>query len=168
MEQLREDKPLWEVHIFKYPTTKAAGTFIFKLHHAIGDGYSFMAAFLSITQSAHNPSGSIKLPSSKSVESTSTKGMRKLFSQTASMVFKSPRNFGWSLLKSSLIPDEQTPLRSGHEDVGFRPMSIINVSLSLDNIKEVKNKLKVVHSDFSFYTLNVTFKKFKFKVPKVY
>jgi len=146
-EQLREDKPLWEVHIFNYPTTKAAGTILFKLHHALGDDYSFMATFLSITQSADNPSLPIKLPSSKSVESTSTKGMVKRLSQTASVVLKSAFDFGWSFMKSSVMPDEQTPLRSGHEDVGFRPMSIINVSLSLDSIKEVKNELKVVRPD---------------------
>ncbi|ESW21831.1 hypothetical protein PHAVU_005G102500 [Phaseolus vulgaris] len=147
MEQLREDKPLWEVHIFNYPTTKAAGTIVVKLHHALGDGYSFMATFLSITQSADNPSLPIKLPSSKSVESTSTKGIGKRLSQTASVVFKSAFDFGWSFMKSSVMPDEQTPLRSGHEDVGFRPMSITNVSLSLDTIKEVKNKLKVSVND---------------------
>ncbi|XP_014491736.1 O-acyltransferase WSD1 [Vigna radiata var. radiata] len=145
MEQLREDKPLWELHLFKYPTSKCEGTFIFKLHHALGDGYSFMTTFLSIVQSADNPSVPIKFPSSKS--SSSTNAMPKQLSQTASMVFKSAFDFGWSLLKNSLIPDEQTPLRSGHEDVGFRPMSIVNVSLSLDNIKEVKNKLKVSVND---------------------
>lgn len=150
MEQLREDKPLWELHLFKYPTSKCEGTFIFKLHHALGDGYSFMTTFLSIVQSADNPSVPIKFPSSKS--SSSTNAMPKQLSQTASMVFKSAFDFGWSLLKNSLIPDEQTPLRSGHEDVGFRPMSIVNVSLSLDNIKEVKNKLKVV--SFRLYSLS--------------
>ncbi|XP_047182732.1 wax ester synthase/diacylglycerol acyltransferase 5-like [Vigna umbellata] len=144
MEQFPEDKPLWELHLFKYPTSKCEGTFIFKLHHALGDGYSFMTTFLSIVESADNPSVQIKFPSSKS--STSTNAMPKQLSQTASM-FKSAFDFGWSLLKNSLIPDEQTPLRSGHEDVGFRPMSIVNVSLSLDNIKEVKNKLKVSVND---------------------
>ncbi|KAK7335481.1 hypothetical protein VNO80_27350 [Phaseolus coccineus] len=147
MEQLREDKPLWEVHIFNYPTTKAAGTIFVKLHHALGDGYSFMATFLSIIQSADNPSLPIKLPSSKSVESTSTNSMRKRLSQAASVVFKSASDFGWSFLKSIVMPDEKTPLRSGHKDVGFRPMSIVNVSLSLDSIKEVKNKLKVSVND---------------------
>ncbi|WJX44862.1 hypothetical protein P8452_31793 [Trifolium repens] len=32
-----QDKPLWEIHLIKYPTTNAAGTIIFKLHHALGD-----------------------------------------------------------------------------------------------------------------------------------
>ncbi|CAJ1956601.1 unnamed protein product [Sphenostylis stenocarpa] len=146
MEQLPEDKPLWEFHIFKYPTSKAAGTFILKLHHSLGDGYCFMTTFLSCVQNADNPSVPVKFPSSRSVESKSTKVMPKQLSQTASMV-KSAFDFGWSLLKSSLIPDEKTPIRSGHEDVGFRPMRFSNVSLSLDNFEEVKSKLKVSVND---------------------
>ncbi|GAB4824999.1 hypothetical protein Ancab_007872 [Ancistrocladus abbreviatus] len=47
MEQLPQDKPLWEFHIVKYPTSNAAGHGIFKIHHALGDGYSLMGAFLS-------------------------------------------------------------------------------------------------------------------------
>ena len=80
------------------------------------------------------------------MESKSTKIMPKLLPQTVSMMFKSAFDFGWSLLKDSLIPDDQTPIRSGHKDVGFRPMSVTDVSLSLGNIKEVKDKLKVVRS----------------------
>ncbi|RDX57978.1 O-acyltransferase WSD1, partial [Mucuna pruriens] len=150
MEELPQDKPLWEMHIFNYPTTNAAGTFIFKLHHALGDGYSFMTTLLSCLHNAHNPSIPIKFPSSRkgSMESKNTKTMLKILPQTASMVFKGVFDFGWTLLKDSLIPDDQTPIRSGHKDVGFRPMTIFNVSLSLDDIKAIKDKLEVVRSPF--------------------
>ncbi|KAK7401952.1 hypothetical protein VNO78_13845 [Psophocarpus tetragonolobus] len=99
MEQFREDKPLWEMHIFNR---------------------------------------------SNSVETKGIKIMPKKLPETVSMVFKSAFDFGWSLLKDTVIPDDQTPIRSGHKDVGFRPMTITNVSLSLDSIKEVKNKLMKV------------------------
>ncbi|XP_020229483.1 O-acyltransferase WSD1 [Cajanus cajan] len=148
MEQLPQNKPLWELHIFKYPTSNAAGTFIFKLHHALGDGYSFMTTLLSCVQNAHDPSIPVKFPSSKrSMESKNTNIMLKILPQTVSMVFKSVFDFGWSVMKDSLIPDDETPIRSGHKDVGFRPMTFSNVSLSLDDIKEVKNKLKVSVND---------------------
>ncbi|WVZ01600.1 hypothetical protein V8G54_027669 [Vigna mungo] len=137
MEQLREDKPLWELHLFKYPTSKCEGTFIFKLHHALGDGYSFMTTFLSIVESSDNPSVPIKFPSSKS--STSTNAMPKQLSQTASMVFKSAFDFGWSLLKNSLIPDEQTPLRSGHEDAkNHRSRTAETTALVLLNTRNIR------------------------------
>ncbi|XP_061352149.1 wax ester synthase/diacylglycerol acyltransferase 4-like [Gastrolobium bilobum] len=149
MEQLPLEKPLWEMHIFKYPTSSAAGTFIFKLHHALGDGYSLMTTLLSCVQRADNPSIPINFPSSRSsVESKfNIKTMLKKSPQTVSNVFKSVFDFGWSVLKASLIADDKTPIRSGHNDVGFRPITISNVSLSLDSIKEVKNKLKVSIND---------------------
>jgi hypothetical protein len=42
-----QSKPLFEIHIFKYPTSNAAGNIIFKLHHSLGDDYSLMGALLS-------------------------------------------------------------------------------------------------------------------------
>ena len=56
MLQLPQSQPLWEIHLIKYPTSNAAGTIIFKIHHAIGDGYSLMGALLSCLQRADNPS----------------------------------------------------------------------------------------------------------------
>ncbi|KAJ1434526.1 O-acyltransferase, WSD1, N-terminal [Sesbania bispinosa] len=149
MEQLPHDKPLWEMHIIKYPTSRAAGTFIFKLHHALGDGFSLMTTLLSCVQRAENPSIPITFPSSRKSEESEIKikTMLKKLPQTASLLFKSVFDFGWSVLKGSLIADDQTPIRSGHLDVGFRPITILNVSLSLDSIKEVKNMLQVSLND---------------------
>jgi hypothetical protein len=65
MEHLPQDRPLWEIHIIKYPTTNAAGTLVFKLHHALGDGYSLMGALLSCLERADNPSLPFTLPSSQ-------------------------------------------------------------------------------------------------------
>ncbi|KAJ1397528.1 O-acyltransferase, WSD1, N-terminal [Sesbania bispinosa] len=56
MERTPQDKPLWEIHVIKYPTSNAAGTLIFKLHHALGDGYSLMGALLSCLRRADDPS----------------------------------------------------------------------------------------------------------------
>lgn len=148
MEQLPQDKPLWQMHIIKYPTSGAAGTFIFKLHHSLGDGYTLMTTLLSCVQRADDPSVPITFPSSRrSVESKiNIKSMLKRLPKTVSMV-KSAFDFGWSVLKGSLVAkDGQTTIRSGHRDVGFRPINVSNVSLSVDSIKEVKNKLKVVRT----------------------
>ncbi|XP_034905888.1 wax ester synthase/diacylglycerol acyltransferase 4-like [Populus alba] len=61
--QLPQSQPLWEIHLIKYPTSNAAGTVIFKIHHAIGDGYSLMGALLSCLQRADNPSLPLTFPS---------------------------------------------------------------------------------------------------------
>ncbi|KAK2420278.1 O-acyltransferase WSD1 [Trifolium repens] len=64
-EHLPQNRPLWEIHIIKYPTKNAAGTLVFKLHHALGDGYSLMGALLSCLERADNPSLPFTLPSSQ-------------------------------------------------------------------------------------------------------
>ncbi|XP_031255338.1 O-acyltransferase WSD1-like [Pistacia vera] len=56
MEEFAKSRPLWEIHIFKYPTTTAPGVLIFKLHHSLGDGFSLMRALLSCLQRADDPS----------------------------------------------------------------------------------------------------------------
>ncbi|XP_020555062.1 uncharacterized protein LOC110011262, partial [Sesamum indicum] len=61
-DQLPLTKPLWEIHIVKYPTTTAAGNVVFKLHHALGDGYSLMGALLSCLQRADNPAIPLTFP----------------------------------------------------------------------------------------------------------
>ena len=148
-----QDKPLWEIPIIKYPTSNAAGTYLFKFHHALGDGYSLMATLLSCVKRADDPSIAVTFPSSRrSVESKiNTKSMLKRLPQIISSVFKGASDFGWSVLKGSLIVDHQTAIRPGHEDVGFRPITFLNVTLSLDSIKDVKNKLKAVSSVCVFY-----------------
>ncbi|KAI6693958.1 hypothetical protein NL676_021668 [Syzygium grande] len=46
MQPYPEGQPLWEIHIFQCPTSAAQGTIIFKLHHALGDGYSLVGALV--------------------------------------------------------------------------------------------------------------------------
>ena len=82
---------------------------------------------------ADNASMPMTFPSSRrSAESkNNTKSMLKRLLQTISLVFKGASDFGWSVVKGSMIADHQTPIRPGHEDVGFRPITISTVSLSL-------------------------------------
>ncbi|KAG5020894.1 hypothetical protein JHK82_016807 [Glycine max] len=80
MERTPQDKPLWEIHVIKYPTSNAAGTLIFKLHHALGDGYSLVGALLSFLQRADDPSLPLLFPSRKpSASPSSTKGFFRWF-----------------------------------------------------------------------------------------
>ncbi|XP_052116166.1 wax ester synthase/diacylglycerol acyltransferase 4-like isoform X2 [Arachis duranensis] len=69
MEKFPKNKPLWEAHIIKYPTKNAAGTLIFKFHHAIGDGYTIMGLLLSSLQRHDDPSLPLLFPSKSSSSS---------------------------------------------------------------------------------------------------
>lgn len=144
MERTAQDKPLWEIHVIKYPTSTCAGTLIFKLHHALGDGYSLMGALLSSLQRADDPSLPLSFPSRKSSSSPSKKGFFRWFPSTVFSFFNSISDFGWSIVKSTLVEDDRSPIRSGEEGVESLPCVISNISFSLDQVKNIKSKLGVV------------------------
>lgn len=141
MQQLPHSKPLWEVHVIKYPTT----TLVFKLHHSLGDGYSLMGVLLSCLQRADDPSLPLTLPSLKSSKTPfPNRSYFGRFLISLPSFFHSITDFGWSLLKSSLIEDDKTPIRSGVEGAEFLPATIFSITFPLDHIKEIKSKLGVV------------------------
>ncbi|KAK7312817.1 hypothetical protein VNO77_36970 [Canavalia gladiata] len=150
LERTEENKTLWEIHVIKYPTSNAAGTLIFKLHHALGDGYSLVGALLSCLQRADDPSLPLSFPSRKpSAESppSNKKGFFRWFPSTFFSFFNSISDFGWSIIKSSIIEDDKTPIRSGEDGVELKPSVISNISFSLDQIKKIKSNLGVTIND---------------------
>ncbi|KAK9150145.1 hypothetical protein Syun_008454 [Stephania yunnanensis] len=147
--QLPQWRPLWELHIFTYPTSSAAGAVIFKLHHSLGDGYSLMGALFSCFRKLDDPSLPPTLPSlgfnfrSTLDEKSITRKVPRLFS----MLFNTFSDFTWSLFKSSVLKDDKSPIRSGAEGVEFLPITISTVSFSLDVIKQIKTNLGATVND---------------------
>ncbi|KAL2245838.1 UNVERIFIED_CONTAM: O-acyltransferase WSD1 [Sesamum indicum] len=146
MEQLPQNRPLWEIHILKYPTKNAAGNLIFKLHHSLGDGYSLMGALLSCLQRLDNPLMPLTFPSRQSKDG----GNHTLLGRVPRFftgLLHTACDFGWSLLKSSLIKDDKSPIRSGEDGVEFRPIVTTTTAFSIDQIREIKSRLKVTVND---------------------
>ncbi|XP_004516680.1 wax ester synthase/diacylglycerol acyltransferase 4-like [Cicer arietinum] len=149
MERLPEDRPLWEVHLIKYPTKNAAGSAILKLHHALGDGYSLMGALLSCFVRVDNPSLPFTLPSTQTPKSIfNNKDVFKnyIFS-IFSNVFNTISDFGWSVLKSSLVKDDFTPIKSNANDTKLLQITVSSISVTMDHIKEIKSRLGVSIND---------------------
>ncbi|PIN14799.1 hypothetical protein CDL12_12573 [Handroanthus impetiginosus] len=150
MDQLPMSRPLWEIHIIKYPTTTAAGSAVFKLHHSLGDGFSLMGALLSCLQRADNPEIPLTFPTLNHKGQTrdnGNMGFSRTLPRILSGVINSVYDFGWSLLKSSALEDDKTPIRSGEEGVEFRPITITTLTFSLDDIKRVKANLHMTIND---------------------
>ncbi|KAA8524360.1 hypothetical protein F0562_010783 [Nyssa sinensis] len=149
MDQLPQSRPLWEIHIIKYPTSNAAGNLVFKLHHALGDGFSLMGALLSCLQRADNPSIPLSFPSRQS--NTNGDGNEDNISKRLAQIFygffNTVLDFGWSILKSSFVEDDPTPIRSGDDGVEFRPITITTMTFFLDDIKKIKANLQVTIND---------------------
>ncbi|XP_027351411.1 O-acyltransferase WSD1-like [Abrus precatorius] len=148
MEKLPQSRPLWEIHIVNYPTSDASSTIIFKLHHALGDGYSLVGALLSCLQRADDPSLPLSFPSLKqSKQESSNKSFCTKFSWMLSSAFNTVSDFGWSVLKSSIVSDDKSPIRSGDEGADFHPISISSMTFSIDQIKDIKSRLGVTMND---------------------
>jgi hypothetical protein len=154
MLQLPQSQPLWEIHLIKYPTSNAASTIIFKIHHAIGDGYSLMGALLSCLQRADNPSLPLTLPSVQPRVDTSGdhRTIFKTVSKIFSLLFNTVSDFLGSLMKSSLVEDDLSPIRSGDIGIEFRPIAPTTMTFSLGQIKQIKATLGVVSLlNFKYY-----------------
>ncbi|RZC52679.1 hypothetical protein C5167_021106 [Papaver somniferum] len=145
MERLPQSRPLWEIHLFKYPTSNAAGIIVFKLHHALGDGYSLMGALFSCLQRSDNPSLPLSFPKIRPDDHMNKKTKNVL--EILSLLKNTITDFTWSLWKSNMLEDQASPIRSAKEDVDFRPVSISTVTFSLDQIKEIKAKLGATIND---------------------
>ncbi|KAH8491622.1 hypothetical protein H0E87_023664 [Populus deltoides] len=123
----------------------AAGTVIFKIHHSIGDGHSLRGALLSCLQRADNPSLLLTLPSVQPRVDTSGdhgtifKTVPKIFSS----LFYSVSDFLGSLMKSSLVEDDMSPIRSGDIGIEFRPIAPASMTFSLGQIEQIKATLGV-------------------------
>ncbi|XP_047939593.1 wax ester synthase/diacylglycerol acyltransferase 4-like [Salvia hispanica] len=149
LEEFPLSRPLWEVHVFQYPTKNAMGNVIFKLHHSLGDGFSLMGALLSCMERADDPRIPLTLPSM--IPTGRINGDDHSFCQRISKNFSGIVNtvvdFGWSLLKSSVLEDHKSPVRSGEEGVEFRPITITTLTFSLDQIRQIKASLHVSIND---------------------
>ncbi|KAM7277307.1 hypothetical protein ACFE04_019173 [Oxalis oulophora] len=146
LERLLEDRPLWEIHVIKYPTTNAAGAIVFKLHHALGDGYTLMGALLSCLQKADNPNMPLPLPTVK----VRTEKPGNLFQRVAKIfpiAINSASDFFWGLSKSTFAADDKSPVYSGDKGIEFRPISIVSAEFPLPTIKEIKAQLGVTIND---------------------
>lgn len=147
LEEFPQSRPLWEIHIIKYPTRNAMGSIVFKLHHSLGDGFSLMGALLSCLQRADDPRVPLTLPSMNptgSILATNNNNICQRLSTIFSGMVNTVIDFGWSLMKSSVLEDHKSPVRSGEDGVEFRPITITTLTFSLDQIKQIKASLHVV------------------------
>jgi hypothetical protein len=116
--------------------------------HLVMATLSWVHFFLVYVQRADNPSTPLTLPSRPNSgpkldnKSIAYARVLKIFP----LIFNSLSDFGWSMLMSTLVEDDQTPIRSGDEGVEYRPITISTMTFSLDRIQHIKAKLGLVRS----------------------
>ncbi|XP_058092156.1 wax ester synthase/diacylglycerol acyltransferase 4-like [Magnolia sinica] len=141
LDRLPENRPLWEIHIIKYPTSNAAGTVVFKLHHALGDGFSLMGALFSCFKRADDPSLPLTFPTKNpSLKSHWKAEAWKKVSNIAAGCWYTASDFVQSVLHGTVLEDDRTAIRSGTPQLEFEQFTISTVTFSLDRIRRIKSK----------------------------
>nr|CAB3473906.1 unnamed protein product [Digitaria exilis] len=163
--------PLWEIHVLDFPTAEAAAAVALRVHHSVGDGVSMLSLFMACTRSASDPGALPSLPPGRRrrvgpavyalrrrrwpLVSSST-GAAALDAVVAlAMWAVSLLVLAWHTVVDvacfvatavGLLGDAPTVLK-GEEGTEFRPKRFVNRTLSLDDVKFVKNALSCTVND---------------------
>ncbi|KAK4350955.1 hypothetical protein RND71_030268 [Anisodus tanguticus] len=142
-------KPLWEVHILNVKTSEADAVGILKLHHSIGDGMSIISLILACTRKASDPEALPTIPTSTKKEKTKAGFLRQFcyYVWYLCMVFWYTAVDAVLFLATILfLKDTETPMKGG-AGVGHNPRRLVHRTISLDDMKIVKNALNLTIND---------------------
>ncbi|RCV26751.1 hypothetical protein SETIT_5G271700v2 [Setaria italica] len=159
--------PLWEVHVLDFPTAEAAAAVALRVHHSVGDGVSMLSLFMACTRSAADPGALPSLlparragpvyavrrrqrPPSSSAAAGALDALAALAAWVVAFLV-----LAWHTVvdvvcffatATSLLGDAPTVLK-GQEGTEFRPKRFVNRTLSLDDVKFVKNAMSCTVND---------------------
>ncbi|XP_024961256.1 O-acyltransferase WSD1-like [Cynara cardunculus var. scolymus] len=138
---IESTKPLWDLHILDIKTSETEGTCVFRFHHSLGDGMSLMNLLLACASKASDPEamlpGNTKKSGATKVSSLWSRLSVLWNSFVALVMFVSTALF---------LEDTKTPMK-GSIGVEHRPRRFVIKSVSLDDIKLVKNAMNVKVND---------------------
>ncbi|BAD73756.1 unknown protein [Oryza sativa Japonica Group] len=156
-------RPLWELHVLGFPTAEAAATVALRMHHSLGDGVSLLSLLIACTRRADDPDAIPALPSSAA-------GRRRREGPLHALPPRPPLAAGalalaawalsylvlawhtvvdvvcFTLTAASLMGDARTVLK-GDEGAEFRPRRFVNRTISLDDVKNIKNAVGCTVND---------------------
>ena len=160
--------PLWEVHVLDFPTAEAAAALALRVHHSVGDGVSMLSLFMACTRSAADPGALPTLPPARRAGPVHAVRRRRRpppSSPAGAFLDALAALAAWVVAflvlawhtvvdvarfvatAASLLGDAPTVLKA-QEGTEFRPKRFVNRTLSLDDIKFVKNAMSCVRTSF--------------------
>jgi hypothetical protein len=158
-------RPLWEVHVLDFPTAEAAAAVALRVHHSVGDGVSMLSLFMACTRSAADPAALPSLPPARRRAGPVYAVRRRPLSLSSAagaldalaalavwllsflvLVWHTVVDVACFFATAvSLLGDAPTVLK-GKEGTEFEPRRFVNRTLSLDDIKYVKNAMSCVRA----------------------
>ncbi|KAF7073879.1 hypothetical protein CFC21_078799 [Triticum aestivum] len=154
-------RPLWEFHFLDYPTSEAASTVVFRVHHSLSDGMSLITMLLASARSAADPTrlpampdqpartGAIYAPRHR--ESASAGALAAFIAWIwpyLVLAWNTMVDVSFFAATTVFLRDPCTPFRRAEGDVTFNPRRrFVHRSLSLDDVKFVKNAMNCTVND---------------------
>ena len=149
-------RPLWEFHLFDFPTSEAMATTAIRVHHSLGDGMSLLTLLMSCTRSAADPA---RLPAMPPLPARTGAIYQRPRPSAGAMAFVawvwSFFVLAWHTLVDVVgffatilyLKDPHTLFKRVNHGESQRKR-IVHRSLSLDDVKFVKNAMKCVRAFF--------------------
>ncbi|KAL5989356.1 hypothetical protein ACLOJK_010246 [Asimina triloba] len=133
-------KPLWEMHILNLKSSEAAATAVLRIHHSLGDGASLMSLVLACARKTSDPNSPPTVPERR-LATWKRSGLVPVLGILWAVIRLLWHTFLGILVflaTAAFLKDTGTPLM-GTEGVEHRPKRVVHRTLSLDDMKAVKN-----------------------------
>ncbi|TVT97442.1 hypothetical protein EJB05_57323 [Eragrostis curvula] len=149
--------PLWELHILDFPTSEATATIAIRMHHSLGDGVSLLSLLIACTRSAADPARLPELPPApRRAGPVYARARPPLAAGLVALLLWlwSYVALAWHTLvdvarfvaTAWFLRDPRTPFL-GAQGVEFRRKRFVHRTLSLDDVKFVKDAMKCTVND---------------------
>ncbi|TVU10744.1 hypothetical protein EJB05_44290, partial [Eragrostis curvula] len=157
---LDDSRPLWEVHVLNFQTSEAAAPLAFRIHHAIGDGMSLISLLVACDQKPKIlPPARRKRPICGVPPRAAATSPGALVLSYALLAWHSVVDLA-RLLAMPLLPGDPRTVFTG---VKFRRKRFVSHSLSLDDVKHVKNALNCTVNDVLLGVLSAALTRYYFR-----
>ncbi|CAL4991986.1 unnamed protein product [Urochloa decumbens] len=157
MRPMDKSRPLWEFHMLDFPTSEAAATTAFRVHHSLGDGMSLLTLLMACTRSAADPA---RLPAMPSLP-TRTGAIWERPRPPASAGAVALAAWVWSFVLLAwhtvvdvasffatilFLRDPRTLFKRANQEPGQKKR-LVHRALSLDDVNFVKNAMNCTVND---------------------
>lgn len=142
--------PMWDLHLLNIRTSDAESVGVLRVHHSLGDGTSLMTLFMSCTRKVSDPEALPSLPMNmKKKHGSSSGGFLQYFIKLFSVLLLYWNTFVdvvMFFITTFYLDDTKTPLK-GPLGVASTPRRIVHRTVSLEDVKLVKNAMNVTVND---------------------
>ncbi|XVF33168.1 hypothetical protein REPUB_Repub17cG0145300 [Reevesia pubescens] len=145
-----KSQPLWDLHLLNLRTSQSEAVGVFRIHHSLGDGTSLMSLLLACTRQMNDPLALPTIPIRKKQDKRNDdRGFWRImfmFWYVLQVFWNTVIDVFMFVATALFLKDTKNPLK-GPPEAAFTPRRIVYRTLSLDDIKLVKNAMNATIND---------------------